>query len=103
MNGVGNSVFIDRKSSAYYLNNNSTKVVRYQEEPNVPDTTKTVATAGVLQGVAMLLQKISGWFGAKLMQGKEFTSAIILKKLPNQWLIKMDCRLRLIISMQKIY
>lgn len=81
MTSVGNFVFSNRNSSNYYLQGNNHSIVRYQEEPTTPDTTKTVATAGVLQGVAMLLQKVSAWFGAKLMQGKEFTSAENVKKV----------------------
>ena len=43
-------------------------------EPPQDNTVKTVATVGILQAIAIGLQKASKWFGQKLMMGKEFTT-----------------------------
>ncbi len=47
---------------------------------------KAVATAGILQGAAILLQKLSQWCGNKLMQGKEFTNSENVKKIASKML-----------------
>lgn len=67
----------------YYLtpNNNS---VRLQAQEPEDTTVKTVATAGILQALAMFLQKASQWCGNKLMQGKEFTTPENIKKTAQQ-------------------
>lgn len=45
---------------------------------------KAVASAGILQGAAIILQKISQWCGTKLMQGKEFTNEVNVKKIASK-------------------
>ena len=57
---------------------------RVQEVPN--DESKTLVKAGLLQVCAVLLTKISGWCGQKLMQGKEFTSAENVNKIADEML-----------------
>ena len=47
---------------------------------------KAVASAGILQGAAIILQKISQWCGTKLMQGKEFTNEVNVKKIASKML-----------------
>lgn len=49
----------------------------YYEQPaqDNTDAAKTATMAGILQLIAMGLQKASGWFSTKLAAGKEFTSA----------------------------
>lgn len=55
--------------------------VRYYEQQNSDNTTKTIIAAGLLQGLAMFLNKASKWCSNKLMQGKEFTTAENIKKV----------------------
>lgn len=57
---------------------------RVQEVQN--DESKTLVKAGLLQVCAVLLTKISGWCGQKLMQGKEFTSAENVNKIADEML-----------------
>ncbi len=55
--------------------------VRYYEPQNSDNTTKTIIAAGLLQGIALFLNKASHWCGNKLMQGKEFTTADNIKQV----------------------
>lgn len=64
------------------MNNSYTAPPRYYEEPK-DNTLKMLATAGILQGIAMSLQKFSQWCGTKLMQGKEFTSKDNVTKIAD--------------------
>lgn len=86
MNGLSsvNSYY----SNPYYYQNSNTVRLRTNEEP--VNTVNAVATAGILQGVALLLQKASQWFGNKLMQGKEFTTADNVKKAAEYMVKKND-------------
>lgn len=52
-----------------------------QPQNDSVDLGKTALTAGLLQLIASSLNKISGWFGAKLMNGKEFTTADNVQKV----------------------
>lgn len=80
MNGISSVNLNFRKPNSYYFSNPNNNGQEQGSESNIP-TGKTVATAGVLQGLAMLLNKISQWCGNKLMQGKEFTSGENIKKV----------------------
>lgn len=72
----------------YYVNSNPNS--HYVPVQNYPqddtDETKTVVKAGLLQAFALLLTKVSGWCGQKLMQGKEFTSAENVNKIAEEML-----------------
>lgn len=54
---------------AYFSYDNQQPVI-----PDNNDSSKTIATFGLLQIASIALQKASKWFGDKLMRGKEFTS-----------------------------
>ena len=82
MNGVSSVNSYYSGQNNYYLPQNNR--VSYVDSTRKPDTLNAVASAGILQGVALLLQKASQWFDAKLMQGKEFTSADNVKKVAKQ-------------------
>ncbi len=71
-----------------YQNPNNRRVVRAQSVPqnNEMYDVKNVAGAGLLQLVALGLQKASDWCGKKLMQGKEFTSAPNVKNIADKML-----------------
>lgn len=72
MNGLS-SVSNIYPNQNYYLTPNN-NYMSAPIEPQQDNTVKTVATVGILQAIAMGLQKASKWFGQKLMMGKEFTT-----------------------------
>ena len=61
-------------NQSYYLNNPNSRYINVSTQPPQDNTVKTVATVGILQAIAIGLQKASKWFGQKLMMGKEFTT-----------------------------
>lgn len=73
----------NRYGQSYYLNKNNSIQYDRRECTNDSQAVKAVAEAGLLQGVALILHKISQWCGNKLMQGKEFTSAENIKKVAD--------------------
>ena len=73
-----NTNFTNNRYSSYQY------ATRTQEPPN--QEVNTVAKAGLLQIFAVLLTKVSGWCGQKLMQGKEFTSADNVNKIADEML-----------------
>lgn len=93
MNVLG-SVF--NHSDKYYWQNNVSNPVsvpayypqEQAESSGVDGNAKALATAGGLQVIAMLLQKISQWCSNKLMAGKEFTSAENVKKVADHMVNK---------------
>lgn len=92
MNVLG-SVF-NRNENFYWQNghtNPSYSPMNYQPaqpETGTDDQTKAIATAGGLQIIAMLLQKVSQWCSNKLMAGKEFASAEDVKKVADHMVDK---------------
>lgn len=80
MNGLS-SVISNYRYNNYYLASNNNTVHMQPDEDN---TAKTIATAGILQAVAIFLHKASGYCSNKLMQGKEFTSAQNIKHTAEQ-------------------
>ncbi len=61
----------------------------YTQEKNIPsddNQLKPIVTAGILQGMAIALQKLSKWCGQKLMQGKEFTNTQNVKAMAAKML-----------------
>lgn len=66
---------------------------------------KTVASAAILQGAALLLKKASSFFSAKLMQGKEFTNEknvnIIADKMLNDNNLKQKISVEFVTEMNK--
>lgn len=68
------SINHNNNNNNYYLTPNN-NVVRIQTSAPEDTSVKTVATAGILQAIAMFLHKASEYFSSKLMQGKEFTSS----------------------------
>lgn len=75
-NGVTNPSF----QPAYYP--------QIEEDGGLDNQSKAIATAGGLQLVAMLLQKVSQWCSNKLMGGKEFASADEVKKVADSMVDK---------------
>ena len=57
----------------YYTNNpyNINPPAYGQRKNEQLNEVKAIATAGILQGAAIVLQKISQWCGTKLMQGNK--------------------------------
>ena len=68
--------------------NNRYSSYQYATRTQEPQSSEvsTVAKAGLLQVMAVLLTKVSGWCGQKLMQGKEFTSADNVNKIADEML-----------------
>lgn len=58
----------------------------YTRQKEEPDEVKTVAAAGILEAIALLLTKASEWCGKKLMQGEEFTTGENVKKIASKML-----------------
>lgn len=52
-----------------------------QNDSRSEDLGKTALTAGLLQVLSSSLDKVSGWLGNKLVNGKEFTSEDNVKKV----------------------
>lgn len=86
MNGLSSVKGNYALPSNYYLTPPNNNTVRVQQNNEPSNATKTIATAGILQALALALQKASGWFSSKLMQGKEFTSAENVKKVADTML-----------------
>ena len=82
------NVGFNRPQAYYYMPSNQPARYGFQSEPDTPTPEKTIVAAGLLQGVAMLLQKVSGWCGNKLMQGKEFTNFENIQKTANNMVNK---------------
>ena len=71
----------------YPLNDNfSAKEDLHSSAHELPNPGKTVLAAGILQGIAILLDQASGWFGKKLINGKEFTTAENIAKTAKHML-----------------
>ena len=71
----------------YYTQNPYESYPRTYSQPNEDNgVVKLAASAGVLQGIAILLTKASEWCGKKLMQGKEFTSRENVEKIASKML-----------------
>lgn len=71
----------------YYTQNQYERSSRTYSQPESNNSEiKLVASAGILQGIAMLLTKASEWCGKKLMQGKEFTSRENVEKIASKML-----------------
>ena len=70
----------------YYTNNpyNINPPAYGQRKNEQLNEVKAIATAGILQGAAIVLQKISQWCGTKLMQGKEFTDSNTVKTIASK-------------------
>lgn len=68
-----NAPAFKQRSSVYYA--------EPQNDNRGDDLGKTAITAGILQLLSSSLDKISGWLGNKLVNGKEFTSEENVKKV----------------------
>lgn len=87
MNGLSSVNSVYNNPYSYYLTPNN-NAVRLQEPQHADNMEKTVAAAGILQAVALALNKVSQWCGNKLMQGKEFTTAENVKKIAQNMVDK---------------
>lgn len=77
MNGLSSVNSVYNNQYSYYLRpNNNTVRVHQEDSPE-----KTVVAAGILQAIALALNKVSQWCSNKLMQGKEFTTVENVKKI----------------------
>ena len=83
MEGITNR-FSDFRQQNYYMQSPYDRGYRpYARQKEEPDEVKTVAAAGILEAIALLLTKACG---KKLMQGEEFTTGENVKKIASKML-----------------
>lgn len=72
----------------HYIQNryNAYSYAPKQQQKEPQSKGNPLLSAGILQGIAILLTKVSEWCGKKLMQGKEFTNADNVKVIADKML-----------------
>ena len=88
-NFINNPYISNSYEQPHYWQGSYSQPCYYERQPEqANDVTKTVAMAGLLQVIALGLNKASQWFSNKLAAGKEFTTANNVRRVADDMVRK---------------